>query len=149
MDVNGRYQRKPKTYTLKFEDYPGLQVVMKGLSIDGFMSMARQASSVSGLDLSAPDGQKISDGLAAVDGLFSRFAASLLSWNLDDEKGEPVPADLDGVTSQDFDFILEVTLAWMDAIAAVDPTSRPAASEPVSSPESGLQLANSSSSLSS
>ncbi len=50
---------------------------------------------------------------------------------------------------QDFDFILEITLAWMDAIASVDTPLQPPASSPESSQESSLQLASSSSSLSS
>jgi len=149
MDVNGRYQRTPKLYALKFEDHPGLEVVMKGLSIDAFMSLARQTAALSGLDMNAPGTRQMNDGLAAVDGLFSRFAESLVSWNLDGDAGEPVPADLAGVKSQDFDFILEITLAWMDAIASVDTPLPQPANSPASSPESSLQLANSSSSLSS
>src|SRR5258706_50838 len=95
---------------------------MRGLSIDGFMSLAREAAGMQGLDMSAMQGPELEAAMDKVDGLFTRFAKSLRAWNLDDDDGEPVPETLDGVRSQDLDFILEITMAWMDAIASVDPT---------------------------
>ena len=149
MDVNGRYQRTPKRYYLKFEDHPGLLVVMKGLSIEAFMALARDAAGMQALDMSGMKGPELDKAMDQVDGLFTRFAKSLKSWNLDDDDGEPVPETEAGVRSQDLDFILEITLAWMDAIASVDiPLPQPANGH-VSSPESSLQLASLSSSLSS
>ncbi len=118
----GRYQPKRKLYQLRFEDHPGFEVTMRGLSIDGFMSLARSAAKTQGLDMSALKGPELEQAMDDIDGLFTRFASSLKAWNLDDDDGRPVGADLDGVRSQDLDFILEVTMAWMDAIASVDPT---------------------------
>lgn len=148
MDVNGRrYRRKPKRYVLKFEDYPGLQVEMKGLSIEAFMTLAREAAGLQGLDVSSP-GPQLEAAMSQVDSLFARFAGALVSWNLDGEDGKPVPQTVKGVRSQDLPFILEITLAWMDAIASVDiPLPQPANGQQ-RSPESSLLLANSSSSLS-
>jgi hypothetical protein len=52
--------------------------------------------------------------------LFSGFADALLSWNLEDETtGEPVPATLDGLLAQEFDFVLQIVMAWLDAISGV------------------------------
>lgn len=144
-----RYQRKPKLYNLKFEDHPGFEIAMKGISIDGFMELARMAGKLSGTDLSQLSGEQLEEALKAVDKLFTRFARALRSWNLDDEDGQPVEATREGVGSQDLDFILEITLGWMDAIASVDtPLPRPANS-PGTSQESSLQLASLSQSLSS
>ncbi len=95
---------------------------MRGLSIDGFMALAKDAAGMQGLDVAALKGPELEAAMDKVDGLFTRFASSLKAWNLDDDDGRPVGADLDGVRSQDLDFILEVTMAWMDAIASVDPT---------------------------
>ncbi len=148
--ANGRYQHKRKTYVLKFEDYPGFEVTMKGLSTEGFMRLAKLAGTTTGKDLSQLSGDQLDEAIAAMDSLFARFAKSLVRWNLDDEDtGDPVPETEEGVRSQDFDFILEITLAWMDAIASVDPTSPPPASSPGISQESSLNLESLSSSLSS
>lgn len=149
MAKEGRYQRAAKTYTLKFEDYPGFEVTMKGLSIDGFMRLAKLAGTMTGTDLAKLSGAQLDEAISAVDMLFSRFARSLVRWNLDGDDGEPVPETEDGVRSQDFDFILEITLAWMDAIAAVDTPLPQPANSPGTSQESSLQLASLSESLSS
>jgi len=117
-----RYQRKRKLYQLRFEDHPGLEITMRGLSIDGFMALARSAAKMQGLDISALKGPELEQAMDDIDSLFTRFAASLKAWNLDDEYGRPVEAGLDGVRGQELDFILEITIAWMDAIASVDPT---------------------------
>ncbi len=90
----GRYQPKPKLYQLRFEDHPGFEVTMRGLSIDGFMSLARSAAKTQGLDMSALKGPELEQAMDDIDGLFTRFAASLKAWNLDDENGRPVGADL-------------------------------------------------------
>jgi len=123
----GRYQPKRKLYQLRFEDHPGLEVTMKGLSIEAFMSLARGASALQGLDMAALKGPALEAAMDQVDGLFTRFAKSLRSWNLDDDDGQPVPETVDGVRSQELAFILEITMSWMDAIASVDiPLPQPA-----------------------
>ncbi len=122
----GRYQPKRKLYQLRFEDHPGFEVTMTGLSVDGFMSLARQAAGMQGLDISAMKGPELEAAMVSIDGLFTRFAKSLRAWNLDDD-GEPVPETAEGVRGQDLGFILEITMAWMDAIASVDiPLPQPA-----------------------
>lgn len=131
--------RRAKLYKLTFDDYPGLQVSMKGLSVKGLMAVSRHAAGLKGMEnLSELEGEQLAAALAAAEELFRKFAAALVSWNLeDDETGEPVPATLEAVQDQDFDFILDLTLAWMDAAASVDtPLKQPSAS----SPPSGLGL---------
>ena len=172
-----RYQHKPKLYTLRFEDHPGFEVVMRGLSINAFMGVARMAGKLTGAGLAQLEGEQLKEALGAADSLFATFARALRSWNLDDEDGRPVPAvygictesgkpklagnrckahaeqesdcEFEGVIGQDLDFVLEITLAWMDAIASVDTPLPSPASSPGTSQESSLQLASSSQSLSS
>jgi hypothetical protein len=136
-----RFRREPKLYLLRFEDYPGFEVTMKGLSIEGFLELAKTAGALQGSDMSAMKPEALTVALDSVEGLFSRFAGLLVSWNLDDEEtGDPVPADVAGVRSQGMDFILEIVMAWMDAIAAVDPTSRTAANGSGTFPEVSLPM---------
>jgi hypothetical protein len=47
--------------------------------------------------------------------MFERFAEALLSWNLEDDNGVPVPATVDGIKSQDVDLILAIIAAWQSA----------------------------------
>ena len=41
------------------------------------------------------------------------FAYALESWNVEDDDGQPVPADLDGFQSRDPRFVLAVMRTWM------------------------------------
>lgn len=52
--------------------------------------------------------------------LITLFADVLESWNVT-RKGEPVPADLDGVLSQDPEFILAIVMAWQRNITSAPP----------------------------
>lgn len=101
------YKSKKKTYTLDFEgreDFDGLQVEAKGLSIDAYLKVSRLAE--------GEDAQGLED-------LLANFAKALVSWNLEDEDDNPVPANFEGVKSQDMDFIMVLIGEWMKAIAGV------------------------------
>ena len=45
------------------------------------------------------------------------FAYALDSWNVEDDDGQPVAADLDGLQSQDTALVLAVIKAWIAAMA--------------------------------
>jgi hypothetical protein len=69
----------------------------------------------------AANGQgSANDTLKAVGDLFETFATALVSWNLEDEDGTPVSADLEGIQSQDMEFILAVVRAWLEAVSSVN-----------------------------
>jgi len=44
------------------------------------------------------------------------FAYALDSWNVEDDDGQPVPADLDGLLSQDPRFVSAVIMAWVASL---------------------------------
>lgn len=45
------------------------------------------------------------------------FAYALESWNVEDDEGQPVPADLDGLMSQPPQFVYAVINAWAASLA--------------------------------
>lgn len=105
------YRHKAKTYKLTFDDYPGLEVVTKSASINVLSKMMRLAVEVDGVgtdDLTAEDIDKM-------DELYAGFAKALVSWNLEDEDGTPVPTTVEGVRDQDPDFILSIIMSWAEA----------------------------------
>jgi hypothetical protein len=122
------FTRARKKYRLKFEDpeLEGFEVVMGSLSIGEFTDLTGMV-----------DGQQSAEGVTA---LLEKFAGSIDSWNLEDEKGTPVPATFDGVKTQDLDFIMAIVVAWMDAIAGVDPTLRASANGTGTFPEVSLPM---------
>lgn len=49
----------------------------------------------------------------------SVFVDKIVSWNLEDEKGVPVPTTLEAVDEQDFALVLGVVNAWLNKITGV------------------------------
>lgn len=123
------YRRNKKRYRLRFDDpeMGGFEIVMGSLSIGQFLDL--QAASAAAADDTS--------GVAA---LLAKFAAKIISWNLEDDGGEPVPATFDGVKGQELDFILAIISAWMDAMAGVDPTSPASANGTGTFPEVSLPM---------
>lgn len=100
---------KRKTYRLVFDDtdLAGLEVRMRGLSTGDYLNVVR---------IQADDGDETPE---QVDTMLGLLAGALVSWNLEDEHGNPVPADLDGVKAQDFDLVMAILGAWQTAVAGV------------------------------
>jgi hypothetical protein len=113
-----RYKRAAKTYRLVFddEDMAGLEVTAKGCDTGTLLELEELRDAATG---------------AAARELISRFAEYLVSWNLDGDDDQPVPADYKGLVGQDPDFVMKVIKAWIEAIGGVDPTS------PDGSPDGG------------
>lgn len=117
------YVRKKKVFNLSWgegTELEGLHVRVRSIPLGQFMELAALA------ELKNMKTQGFTpDMKEKVDGLFEVFADALVSWDLEDEpaiEGDPpvpVPATLGGVMAQDFDFILEIILAWMDAVGSV------------------------------
>jgi hypothetical protein len=111
------FRRQSKVFRLVWpegHDNHGLEVKVGALSIGELSKIGGMAE----LDLQADNGP---EAMAALDEMLALFADKLASWNLEDEDGAPVPADLDGVRGQDLDFIMEMVDAWMTAAAGVLP----------------------------
>lgn len=53
---------------------------------------------------------------AAMRQITATFAYSLESWNVEDDDGHPVPADADGLMSQDPRLVTAVLQAWTAAV---------------------------------
>mgnify|MGYP000496950975 CR=1 FL=1 len=57
--------------------------------------------------------------LKAFGGLLREFAdRCLIDWNIDDDAGNPVPPNGDGLLSQDLNFVTEILTAWVKEAGA-------------------------------
>ncbi|MFC5834659.1 hypothetical protein [Nonomuraea insulae] len=109
------YKRPARVYKLVFnedDDMAGLEVKARSMSTGGLLDMAPLLD----LQLSASPTAEEMESIAE---LLERFAGVLVSWNLEDDDDEPVPATLEGLLDQDIDFVLRIILAWADAISGV------------------------------
>lgn len=105
------YRRPAKTYRLTFEDMPGFEVTVTSCPLGqvlGLLSMVKEDGK--GFD---------THDVARLDELFATFGACLKEWNLETEGGEPVPATVDGLKGQDLEFVLELVMAWLEAVVNV------------------------------
>ena len=101
-----------KHYKLIFEDpdMAGLEVVATGMNMKMFMDSAAMTTKTAA---------ELANSKEDIDNTFSAFAECLVSWNLEDDNDNPVPATREGLYSQDFDFIMGVIAAWGKAVASV------------------------------
>lgn len=104
------YVRERKVLRLRFADpeMDGLIVRARVISLGQFLEVV-------GLREVDPK----SMGREELDKLFGVFVGALLEWNLEEPAGVPVPVTIEGVHSQDADFIMAIIRAWVDGIASV------------------------------
>lgn len=104
------YKRPAKTFHLKFTgELEGLEVHVKSITLGEMFEL-------DGL-LAGNDKTPTAEEVSAV---FKSFAKALMSWNLEDDNDQPVPATLEGIYTQDMEFIMEIIAAWMEAVTGVD-----------------------------
>jgi hypothetical protein len=152
MGNRSKFKKEPKQFRLVFPEdteLHGLEVLMRSVSIRGFLDMTAKFTAVA-------DDPKASMGIQR--DMFKYFAANLVEWNLVDEHDEDVPpvlaqcaesgklvaddgycaehrerpgtlkadrpeCNITGILGQELDFILSLYKAWQEAMAGVDPTS--------------------------
>lgn len=103
------YVPKRKTYALDFTgtDLDGLEITLHGLSTGQLIDAMskRDAAGESGSD-------EFSE-------LLELMAEKVVSWNVEDDHGQPVVPTLDAFREQDPDFNIAIIDAWTTAITGV------------------------------
>lgn len=118
----GGYRRKARLFNLAFApDHPlhGLEVTARSVSMRDLLAV---------MELASLAGASLRDQAVGVGRLTEKLAELIVSWNLEDEDGNPVPATAEGVQGQDMDFVLALCESWIDAVAGV-PAPLPQPSE--------------------
>ena len=107
------YVRERRIFKLRFEDedMEGLEVRAKSMPLGALLEMVK-LTDIETRNLSPEDAHK-------VDRLFQGFSQALISWNLEEPEGVPVPATFEGVKSQDIDFTMKILRAWIQALTSV------------------------------
>ena len=111
-----RYRRERKLYQLNFEDdeLAGFECVMSGVSLERFIEITQLASA-----LETPEGRTPEN----IERQFTAMAEQLVSWNLDDDDDQPVPASYEGLKAQDFTFVQAIMQGYMQALSSVPKAS--------------------------
>jgi hypothetical protein len=127
-------------YRLQFEgDYAGLEVRMRASKL----RMAFDAQDLLDLDPSSMDAEDVRRAKQ----IFEVIADHLVSWNVETEDGEQVPASIKGLLDQEMPMVGRIFAEWQKAMVDVPaPLSRPSSSgapmESLSLPMEPLSPAN-------
>jgi hypothetical protein len=96
------YKRNPKIYNLVFDettDHPGLEVQVRTITMGQLVKVwSNEGGSVD---------------------TFEMFVDRLVSWNLEDENGTPVPTTREAVEAEDDDLIMAITRKWSQTVMGV------------------------------
>lgn len=146
------YKPKRTLYRLTFEDpdLEGLEVVTRGVSVGGLKKFAEMYETVQalGLDGGADDQALKPEHIKLLDEFFGSFAKVLVSWNVEDDDGQPVPTTTEGLLSQELEFVMQVIESWMTGMVQAPPPLPGGSNSGGTSPEeSTLALASASRSL--
>jgi hypothetical protein len=117
-----RPQRQLVQLDFSQTEFAGLEITTRAVPVStllGFIELIDQAEALDAKAFKPED-------LNVVRELFARFAAVLVSWNVEDDDGQPVPATVDGLTSQDFPFVMSVISTWITALSQAPPPLRSA-----------------------
>ena len=109
-------------YRLQFEgDYAGLEVRMRASRIRLFFD----AQDLIGLDPSSMTAEQVERAVE----IFQVIADHMISWNVETEQGEKVPATLDGLLDQEMPMVGRIFAEWQKAMVDVPgPLLRPSSS---------------------
>lgn len=103
------HRKVPIIYTLTgFKNDEELVVRMKAIRIGKLRKLVR---------LIDDEGQTSEDGL---DEMFELLLEGLVSWNLDDEEGRPLPTTQDGIDELELPMVLEIMERWLKEMTSVD-----------------------------
>ena len=123
------YRKIPTIYTLDdIKGEEGLIVRMKAIKVGALRKVMKATSN---------RGDSSDESMEEVIAL---MAKSLVSWNLEDEKGKPVPANAKGIDDQELELLLAIMEAWMDAMIGVDEDLGKGSTSGASSPAPPLTM---------
>jgi hypothetical protein len=96
------YRKVPTIHTLdKIEDEDGLIVRVKSIKFGKIRKLMRLTDA----DESADE---------SLDEIFSLLLENIVSWNLEDEDGIPVPLSVEGLEDQETDLVMSIIEAWIE-----------------------------------
>lgn len=101
------YRKIPTIYTLSFADpdYEGLEVRLKSVRLGRLRKML-----------------KLSDegNAEGFDEIVDLLVENLVSWNLENEDGVPVPATREGLDAQEIRFVMDIFSTWVNGMTGTD-----------------------------
>lgn len=151
--------KRSKVFVLAFEgeEFEGLEVKARGATVASMLGAVDLLNTFG--DEKASAAKLSASDLAEVGRLFRVLAGCpaecldqheelppgqehylnrLVSWNLEEDDGTPVPADYHGLMSQDIDFAIELVMAWLDGVLGTPGPLEPSSNDGM--PPAGVSI---------
>ncbi|UOZ10548.1 hypothetical protein [Amycolatopsis sp. WQ 127309] len=111
------FKAKRKTLTLKFTDpdYDGFEVVMRRMTIDDTFTFNDYELREWEAKVRAGDIPKAEID-ARMQEMWEGLADAVVSWNLEDDRDNPIPVSVAAIRGQDPDFFWTLVRAWIMAM---------------------------------
>lgn len=106
------YRLARTVYRLTFPEFEGLEVMVKSLSTGDLMKIMELSDRVSSEKSSAEEAK-------STEALLRRFTKALITWNLEDEDGDPIGVTYEDVADQELPFVKRIIEAWIEVVAGV------------------------------
>lgn len=103
------HKRQRKTLSLKFEDEPGLEILARSCTVRKFLWALKVADKMTAGNLPEEE----------VEDFAAWFAERIISWNLEDDDGKPIPVSADYLLDEDIDWAAKVVMGWVSGIMRV------------------------------
>lgn len=113
---------KPKPYLIRFDDdheFADLEAGMRRPSIADITAITGCYGKMG--DFGAGAASPTLAQMEALGDLIGAFAPMISWWNVDDDDGQPVQPDADGLRSQDPSLVMALFVAWFERTTAVPP----------------------------
>jgi hypothetical protein len=112
------FRRKRRTIKIIFQgDLDGLEITAHSVSMDTFLEFEELSNRYFGGKTGRDE--KADMAIQSFRKMLDMFASVLVSWNLEDEDGKPVPATREELGREDPGFVFDVIVKWMEAAAGV------------------------------
>lgn len=124
-----------KVYVLDFAEteLDGLEMRARSAPLGMMLQLGASADHFEGVPspeamAALPDAEKlrlVKGSMGKLHELVDMYSQVLVSWNYEDENGQPVPATAAGLLTLDPPHLMLIIRAWQAAVAAVPPGSAP------------------------
>lgn len=134
---------KRKAYKMIFADgspLDGATILMGTLSIGELVEFGVSATKAKSIADAADSGAVGPEFVEAINDLTKTIGTKLISWDLEEEDGTPIPANVQGVSTLEIPWIMALIGAWTNVLVNVDPSLGKESASGVTSLEASIPM---------
>lgn len=100
-------KRNRKIILLRFEDDPDIEIYCRSASVGKFIEVAEWADKMQAGQL----------GIEGISQAMTWLAGRIISWNIEDDDGKPIPVSKEYLLDEDIDFQIRAFMGWVTGVS--------------------------------